>query len=125
MWFIALRATGASFWTSGSNEGEFCNTLNVYSWCSFNRTLLQPEFFGETYWKNKTAANSEMDRCLIYKLNETALEKTGLEHASCAANNFYICEVFLHHYLRGKQLIINYHSQNWKPQNARKRVPRR
>jgi len=95
---VALRATGASFWTSGSNEGEFCNSLNVYSWCSLNKTLLQPEFLasggGASYWKNTTAANSEADRCLIYKLNETVSENTGFEHAPYSANNFYICEVF-------------------------------
>jgi hypothetical protein len=93
----ALRATGASFWTSGSNEGEYCNTLNVYSWCSLNGTLMKPEFLalggGASYWKNTAATNPADERCLIYSLNSTSSETTGLEHASCNASNYYICEV--------------------------------
>jgi len=94
---IEIKTIGMTFWTSGSNEGDFCNTLNVYSWCSLENTLLLPDYFTEAgskvVWKNMTAKKPDVDRCLVLGLNKTDKEITGLEHETCNATNFYICEV--------------------------------
>jgi len=89
---LAISATGVDFWTSGSNEGDFCNTLNVYSWCSSNE-ILAPQLLTQPYWRNLTAKDPELDRCLAFKFNKTDLEITGFEHEPCNSTNFYICEV--------------------------------
>jgi len=94
---IDIKSIGLTFWTSGSNEGEFCNTLNVYGWCSaLNKSLLLPEFLAANktkFWSNATAANPETDRCLAFNFNKTKDDKVGFIHQQCNATNNYICEV--------------------------------
>jgi hypothetical protein len=94
---LDLAKIGSSFWSSGSNEGDLCNTLKVYSWCSLESTLIAPEFVSpggnNLFWRNSTAGDAEMDRCLVYKLNSSSSEIAGFEHSPCSAQNFYICEV--------------------------------
>jgi hypothetical protein len=94
-----LKSVGLEFWTSGSNEGDFCDTLNVNSWCSLNETLLLPEFFeangNMSLYRNVTSGNKTLERCLALNLNGTNSERFVMEHSMCNKTNFYICEVFL------------------------------
>jgi hypothetical protein len=99
--YKALKPLGNEFWTSGSNEGESCNKQNIYNWCSLNDTFLQSELTvqtGNQYFRNVAAANSETDRCLLFKLNGSTSDIVGLEHANCGNAKNYICEV-----IRGKK----------------------
>jgi hypothetical protein len=97
---LDLKKIGLEFWTSGSNEGEFCNAQNVYTWCSIeNGTLFQQhQLPGSDMWRNSKAKDFELDRCVVYKLNESTADKPGLEHSACSAKKFYICEVFIRQY---------------------------
>jgi hypothetical protein len=64
-----------------------------------NGTLFQQnQLPGSDMWKNSKAKDFEMDRCVVYKLNESTADKPGLEHSACSAKKFYICEVFIRLY---------------------------
>jgi hypothetical protein len=86
------------FWTSGSNEGEYCNLQNVFNWCSQtegNSTVFVPEFLakvGNKYFRNMLANDSAIDRCLAFKLNATKNETSGFELEECNKTMKYICE---------------------------------
>jgi hypothetical protein len=81
---------GDIFWTSGSNEGESCNKLDVHTWCaSENKSAIT---LASNYWVNRTVSSDE-NRCHSFRYNKTASEVAGLELTPCNQTHFYVCEV--------------------------------
>jgi hypothetical protein len=70
----------------------------VYSWCSAaDDSLFAPEFLERAqnkYFRNLIANDSANDRCITLKLNATANETSGFDHAACNKTLNYICEVY-------------------------------
>jgi len=82
--------TLTSIWTSGSNEGEFCDIEDKYSWCSINSLINQSDVNNTKYWSKMATANSTADRCLELITNDTQI---GLHNAYCNDKKPFMCEV--------------------------------
>jgi len=80
-----------SVWTSGSNEGNFCDVERTYSWCSIG-ALISPTDVNKTdNWVDVLDASKAASlRCLSLTVNGT---KTGLAHANCEEKRPFVCEV--------------------------------
>jgi hypothetical protein len=76
---------------SGANEGEFCDTEGVYSWCSSGKHVFKTEI--QLHFVDKNTTLKPADRCLALKSVDSAL---GLYHAPCNTSidkKSAICEV--------------------------------
>jgi len=87
--FSDIKTIGSAFWTSGADEGEFCDTLDVHNWCASDQK--QAINLTTDLWANRTV--SAANRCHTFRFNTTAKESTGLQLSACNQTNFYICEV--------------------------------
>jgi len=84
--------TDVSVWTSGSNEGEYCDVVDrKYSWCSTG-ALVSPTDVNKTEnWVDVfDAAKAPSLRCLLLTV---IAAKAGLSHAGCEEKRPFLCEV--------------------------------
>ncbi|XP_065345747.1 C-type lection lectoxin-Enh3-like [Cloeon dipterum] len=79
-----------TYWTSGSNEDENCDTHKKYAWCSTGNNVSSTLISSPDFWLNNTS--SSLERCLA--LVNTADPKTqGLVHRKCDDALNYICQI--------------------------------
>jgi hypothetical protein len=78
------------FWTSGANEGDFCNTEGVYGWCSNGKRVIKTNI--QLTFLDLKKVIKPLDRCLALQSVNSAL---GLYHTPCSNTNekTAICEV--------------------------------
>jgi len=76
------------FWTSGANEGEYCDTEKVYSWCSMEKRVRRQEISAN--WMDATKEPTASERCLSLQLKDA---KYGLGFSNCGSKHSIICEV--------------------------------
>jgi len=76
------------FWTSGANEGEFCDSEKVYSWCSNGKRVRRQEI--SMNWVDGTKEPSPAERCLALKTKDADF---GLDFVECGSKRSLLCEV--------------------------------
>lgn len=86
---LGIKSVGNVFWTSGSNEGEFCDKLDVHTSCSSEN--MSAITLAANLWANRTS--SDENRWHSFRYNTTASETTGILLTACNKTNFYVCEV--------------------------------
>jgi len=80
-----------SVWTSGSNEGNLCDTERTYAWCATGALISPAEVNRTENWVDvPDAAKAPSQRCLL--LTATAA-KVGLSHSGCEEKRPFLCEV--------------------------------
>jgi hypothetical protein len=89
--FPVLQST---FWLSGSNEGENCDIVQKYSWCSAGVTF--PAEL-ESYWLSKvtTTVTNTTERCIAYKKNTSPTDTVGFLQKNCVDKYPFMCETNL------------------------------
>jgi hypothetical protein len=88
-YFAATFAKDYNFWTSGANEGEYCDTSKVYSWCSAGTRLFKRADVAVD-WVNATKEPGANERCLVLRAKAA---KYGLDFSQCSIKNSVLCEV--------------------------------
>jgi hypothetical protein len=76
-----------SFWTSGANEGEYCDVEQTYSWCAEGTQVKRKEMTLPFVDANPPDAK---ERCLSLNLKESNF---SLDYVECTATKYTICEV--------------------------------
>lgn len=80
-----LAATIATeYWTSGSNEGDFCDVEQLYSWCSLGRTYRGSDMNSSALMRG----NSTNNRCLALDVMMAMMVYSG-----CAERKELVCQV--------------------------------
>jgi hypothetical protein len=78
-----------NFWTIGANEGQFCDTAMVYSWCNVGKLVSKQEI--SIKWVNTTKAPAINETCLSLQLKDAEF---ALQHSKCGADKLsFVCEV--------------------------------
>jgi len=86
----ALGAT-FDFWTSGANEGEFCDVEMVYSWCTSGVRVRRQDIAAK--WVNLSKQPAPTERCLTFHTKDSDF---GLDFSTCASKYSLVCEVRWH-----------------------------
>jgi hypothetical protein len=89
--FAAKFGKDFDFWTSGANEGEYCDTVKVYSWCSTGTRFQRMDVAVD--WVNKTKEPAANERCLVLRAKA---KKYGLDFSPCDVQSSVLCEVSFH-----------------------------
>jgi len=86
--FPAYYGKSFDFWTSGANEGEYCDTEKVYSWCSNGKRVRRQEI--SVNWVDAAKEPTSAERCLSLKTKDADF---GLAFAECVSKRSLLCEV--------------------------------
>jgi len=76
------------FWTSGANEGEYCDTEKVYSWCSNGKRVRKQDI--SVNWVDGTKEPTSAERCLTLKTKDA---DSSLAFTECGSKRSLLCEV--------------------------------
>jgi len=89
--FLAKYKTAFDFWTSGANEGEFCDTESIFSWCSIEKRVRKEEI--KINWSLTTNQPTAAQRCLDLKVGKDA--SVDLALSDCASKLPFVCQVHI------------------------------
>jgi hypothetical protein len=79
----------ARVWTSGANEGEYCDVEKIYSWCAINGTRVKREAISLP-WADANPPEAR-ERCLSVHTKAPAFP---IDDAECNVDKLYaVCEV--------------------------------
>jgi len=90
-------------WTSGSNEGTFCDVERTYTWCSSGSIISEVDVNKTDNWLDIPGKQSASTRCLSMSLNATT---RALTHKSCEEKMPFLCEVNLIRTLKFDNFVI-------------------
>jgi len=88
--FAATYNKSFDFWTSGANEGEYCDSEKVYSWCSNGKRFRKQDI--SLNWVDGTKEPSPAERCLALKTKDADF---SLDFAECGSKRSLLCEVHM------------------------------
>jgi len=78
-----------SVWTSGSNEGSFCDVERTSAWCSTAAIISATDVNNIASYKFPSE-NVTSDRCLSLNVTSSSIQLT---HANCNKSQQFLCEV--------------------------------
>jgi hypothetical protein len=82
----------SSVWTSGSSEGNGCDTDKKFAWCPSGKLFNASQIADARYWATPPDGSASTKRCL--ELNYDASKGATLASADCSTNKkTFICEV--------------------------------
>jgi len=64
--FPAKYKKALEFWTSGTNEGEFCDVENIFAWCATEKRVAKTEM--ALRWETTAKAPTSLERFISLKL---------------------------------------------------------
>jgi hypothetical protein len=88
-----ITSLGLHFWTSGSNEGENCDTQNVFEWCSIATNIEAAQISNDSFWVSQNAPISPKERCLLLQYSEKIGSSVGVKLTDCEKQYPALCEV--------------------------------
>jgi hypothetical protein len=86
--------TRKNVWTSGSNEGDFCDVERSFSWCSAGSKINDSILNNTEYWANNQIPGENLTpkKCLSLNFN-SPLRNVGLVQSQCDELNSLLCLV--------------------------------
>jgi hypothetical protein len=82
----------SSVWTTGSSEGNGCDTEKTFAWCPNGKLLNELQVADAHYWADLPDGSSSTKRCL--ELSYDATKGAALASAHCSADKkSFICQV--------------------------------
>ncbi|XP_059474381.1 uncharacterized protein LOC132196029 [Neocloeon triangulifer] len=82
------KGSTVNYWTSGANDGSFCDVENVYTWCAPNVTVAPDDVTMLKYWSIAKTFNAITDRCIAIQFNATS---ASIYFTQCENKLAYIC----------------------------------
>jgi hypothetical protein len=90
--FILTDTIKSSVWTSGSSEGNACDTEKTFAWCPNGKLLNDSEVADARYWATPPDGTASTKRCL--ELNYDASKGATLASADCSTDKkSFVCQV--------------------------------
>jgi hypothetical protein len=79
-------------WTTGSSEGNACDTEKTYGWCPSGKLFNESQLADASYWATLPNGSASTKRCL--ELNYDASKGVTLANADCSLDKkSFICQV--------------------------------
>jgi hypothetical protein len=93
MYFLIVADTiKSSVWTTGSSEGNACDTDKKYAWCPSGKLFNVSQIADAHYWVTPPDGSASTKRCL--ELNYDASKGATLASADCSTDKkSFICQV--------------------------------
>jgi hypothetical protein len=82
-------------WTTGSSEGNGCDTEKTFAWCLSGKLFNDSQVADARYWITPPDGSASSKRCL--ELNYDASKGATLASADCSTDKKpFICQVLKH-----------------------------
>jgi hypothetical protein len=93
--FCFKGTTRRNVWTSGSNEGDFCDVKRSFAWCSTGSKINDSVLNNTEYWANNLIPGENLTpkKCLSLDFN-SSLGNVGLVQSECEELRSLLCLVF-------------------------------
>jgi hypothetical protein len=94
--YFSKGATRKNVWTSGSNEGDFCDVKRSFAWCNTGSKIDDSILNNTEYWANNQIPGEDLTpkKCLSLNFN-SSLKSVGLVQSHCDELSSLLCVVYL------------------------------